>query len=120
MKTKKITSTEISASAVASLPTRPSSDGRYGSAAYTASELKAAFDKLPLLVIERFNALLDDVADGSLLASLPSGIKETESLSSFLKDVESGSLASYLKVGDTTLAELAVRLSLLEERTKNI
>ena len=84
MTCKKITDSEISERLVASLPTRPNAPTSFGGRGFSAAEMKSAFDRLGLLIAERFNALLDDI--------------------------QSGSLAAELRVGDYTLAEL---LSLL-------
>ena len=66
MTTNKITDTEIESLKVGSLPTRPTAPTAFGGRGYTATEMKAAFDKLPLKIIEEFNALLDDIATGAL------------------------------------------------------
>lgn len=66
MTTSKISDTEIDALKVASLPTRPTAPTAFGGKGYTATEMKEAFDKLPLKIIEEFNALIDDIATGAL------------------------------------------------------
>ena len=49
MYTSKILDSEISGLKVASLPTRPTAPQSFGGKGFTAAEMKAAFDKLPLL-----------------------------------------------------------------------
>ena len=66
MTTNKITDSEIESLKVGSLPTRPTAPTAFGGRGYTATEMKAAFDKLPLKIIEEFNALIDDIASGAL------------------------------------------------------
>ncbi len=66
MTTSKITDSEIESLKVASLPTRPTAPTAFGGKGYTATEMKEAFDKLPLKIIENFNALIDDIATGAL------------------------------------------------------
>ena len=73
MKTTKIIEDEIKDLKVASLPTRPTADSAFGGKGYSASDMKAAFDKLPLFIISRFNSLLEDIfvpASISLIHSL--------------------------------------------------
>lgn len=107
MNTTKITDSAIENLKVASLPTRPTAPAAFGGRGYTASEMKAAFDRLPLYIIARFNSLLDDLVgeeEGSLAASLPTGIREGQSLAGLFSDLKSGEISSYLPVGKTTLA----------------
>ncbi|MBO5879609.1 MAG: hypothetical protein J6Q68_03565 [Clostridia bacterium] len=66
MNTKKITSSEIEPLKIAALPTRPTAPTAFGGKGYTPTEMKAAFDKLPLKIIESFNTLVDDVESGAL------------------------------------------------------
>jgi hypothetical protein len=61
MRTRKITEGDIADKKVASLPTRPTAPTAFGGKGYTPTELKEAFDKLALHVIERFNELIDDI-----------------------------------------------------------
>ena len=113
MNATKITDGELNEARVASLPTRPTSPSAYGGRGYTATEMKEAFDKLPLLVAERYNLLLEDISalgDGSLADSVPTGLSEEHTLSDLFCDIENGNLASYLKVGNTTLYSILSRL----------
>ena len=118
MNTKKITSAEITPIAISSLPTRPTASTAFGGKGYTAAEMKAAFDKLPLLVIERFNSLLDEIerTDGSFSESIPTGLGEGQSLGTMFKDIRNGNFAGYIKVfGRSLIAELLEIRSALDE-----
>lgn len=115
MNATRITKEEISALSVASLPTHPTSPAAFGVGGYTAAEMKSAFDRLPLLLAERYNSLLEDaesIGEGSLAASIPTGIAEEHTLSDLFSDVKSGNLASYLTVGEESLYSVINRLLL--------
>ncbi len=114
MNTQKIFDSEISDKKVESLPTRPTSEALYGGRGLSASEMKAAFDKLPLFIIARFNSLLDDISslgEGSLAAEIPTGLAEGHTLRDLFYDIENGNLASMIKVDGEPLSELLARLS---------
>ena len=109
MNTKKITSAEITPIAISSLPTRPTAPAAFGGKGYTAAEMKAAFDKLPLLVIERFNELLDEIesTEGSFSNSIPTGLGDGHTLGDMFRDIINGNFAGYIKVfGKSLTAEL--------------
>jgi hypothetical protein len=75
--------------------------------------MKAAFDKLPLFIAARFNALLDDLAaddENSLAAEIPTGIKEGHNLRRLFADVTSGEFAEYLDLDGVTLLGYKLRL----------
>ena len=113
MNATRITDEEITALSVASLPTRPTSPAAFGGGGYTAKEMKAAFDRLPLLLAKRYNSLLEDaeaLGEGSLAASIPTGIAEGHTLSDLIADVENGNLATHLTVGDESLYSVINRL----------
>lgn len=106
MKTKKIFSSELDSYKVSSLPTRPNSPEAFGGGGYSAKELKAAFDLLPLFVNSRINDLVDDIcAEGkdSLAGSIPTGLDEGHTLSDLFRDITDGSLAARLKIGADSL-----------------
>jgi hypothetical protein len=84
MTCKKITDSEISERLVASLPTRPNAPISFGGRGFSAAEMKSAFDRLGLLIAERFNALLDDIQSGSLAAELRVGDYTLEELLTLL------------------------------------
>lgn len=113
MNATKITDGELCEAKISSLPTRPTSPTAYGGRGYTATEMKEAFDRLPLLLAERYNLLLDDISalgGGSLADSVPTGLSEEHTLSDLFGDIENGNLASYLKVGNATLYSILNRL----------
>jgi hypothetical protein len=83
MNTKKITESEIEELKISSLPTRPTAPTAFGGKGYSATEMKEAFDRLPLYVAERLNSLIDDIESGSL-ADL---IAESEPFATLLGDV---------------------------------
>ena len=118
MKATKILENEISACAVASLPTRPTSSLAFGGGGYTPTQLKNAFDRLPRLVSDRLNMLLDDILDGEIAESIPTGITESHTLAKLFSDIADGSLASYLSVGERSLfaeiSELKAKIAALE------
>ena len=107
MNTKKITSGEIADKRISSLPTRPMLPGVFGGRGYSAEEMKSAFDRLSLFIIERFNSLIADVeaiGEESLAGSMPTGISHGHTLYQLFSDIASGALAGYLNVGGSTLA----------------
>lgn len=114
MNTYKIIESEIADLKISSLPRRPTAPVAYGGRGYTQDQMKAAFDKLPLLIIERFNSLIDDIereGEGSVTESIKTGLDENHALKNFFDDVKNGNLASYLVVGDATLIEKIYQLS---------
>ena len=84
MNTNKITDSEIESLRVASLPTRPTAATAFGGKGYTATEMKEAFDKLPLRIIRGFNSLIDEIEDGSLTQILC----EFEPLATLISDMK--------------------------------
>ena len=118
MSIQTISRKELLENGVQSLPNRPSTPSLYSGHAMSASELKAAFDKLPTLVAERFNDLLyatglfDENDPKDMLSELiATGIFPEHSLSQFFEDVESGALALYLKANEKdSLADVITAL----------
>ncbi len=113
MNATKITDAEIAELKISSLPTRPTSPTAFGGSGYTSRELKDAFDRLPLLLAERYNALLEDITalgDGSLAADIPTGIEEEHTLADLFSDVTNGNLATRIRVGEETLYSVINRL----------
>ena len=99
MKANKIEAEEIKEMLVSSLPTRPTAPRSQGGMGYGASQMKGAFDRLPMHLVERYNDLLEDVGkvgEDSLAAAIPTGIKDAHSLADLFCDVESGAVATYL------------------------
>ena len=114
MNTTKILDSEIKDLKIASLPSRPTAPAAFGGRGYTSAEMKAAFDRLSLFIIERFNMLLDDIAsvgDGSIAAEIPTGIDNGHTLADFFSDLTSGELPFYLSMGEETLFEMKERLA---------
>jgi hypothetical protein len=118
MKTTKIFDSEIRNMLISSLPSRPTAPTAFGGRGFTAIEMKEAFDKLPLYLVSKFNALIDDItrdSEDSILSSIPTGIKEGHSLKDLISDLDSGNLASYLNVqGEPLAARLSYILSEIE------
>jgi len=123
MNTQKILTEEIRDLTVASLPTRPTASEELGGRGYSAGEMKAAFDKLPLFIIERLNSLIDDIqasGEGSVSDAIKTDIYEGHTLKALFKDITSGALSGYLTVLDsplsTHIAQIIKRLSEIEGR----
>lgn len=118
MKATKILNEEISDLLVSSLPARPTAPKAFGGVGYTAKEMRHAFDKLSLFIIERYNALLEDVQSGALADAMP-GSADGISLGDMISGAENGTLASKIKIDGQSiaaaLAEIEVRLKALEE-----
>ncbi len=118
MSIQKISHKELLENGVQALPNRPSTPSLYSGHAMSARELKAAFDRLPTLIAERFNNLLyatglfDENDPKDMLSELiATGIFPEHSLSQFFEDVESGALALYLKAdGKDSLADVITAL----------
>ena len=119
MKTQKLLSSEITPLRVSSLPTRPTAPASMGGKGYTPAQMKAAFDKLPLLIAERFNSLIDDITTGCVLEAIEVAVGDGMKLSELIEAIGNGNLASLLSVGNSSLAvalaNLETRLARLEE-----
>lgn len=122
MSITKITQSELQKLKVASLPARPNASGSFGGLGYTSAELRAAFDRLPELLVSRYNALVEaigETGDGSLASSVPTGIEGADgtayTLADLLRHISDGTFITYLKVGesylDLVLASLAPLVS---------
>ena len=83
MTTKKIPDSEIESLKVASLPTRPTAPTAFGGKGYSATEMKEAFDKLPLRIVDAFNLLVAEIENGVLAED----IAKTEPFSGLISDV---------------------------------
>ena len=113
MNTTKILDSEISALKVSSLPSRPTAPTAFGGKGYTAKEMKEAFDKLPLFIIERFNSLIDDICEGgegSVADSIKTGINTRHTLSDFFNDIQSGTASFYISLGEENLYDFCDRM----------
>ena len=122
MNARKILQDDISSLKVSSLPNRPSAPVSFGGKGYTAEEIKAAFDRLPLFIIEMFNHLISDiesVGEESLTGSIKTGIADGHTLYDMLCDIRNGDFISYVKTDGGTLeselSEIKERLRRLEE-----
>lgn len=122
MKAKKIKKQDIKDILIASLPTRPTAPIALGGKGYRAGEMKEAFDKLPLYIIERYNELLEDIealGENSLAAAIPSGISDTHTLNTLFEDVASGNLATYFTfLGKSLIEHVLYVYSELDEMKK--
>ena len=99
MLTTKIRNSDIAQMKVASLPSRPTAPTTFGGKGYTAAQLKEAFDRLPLYLVEKFNSLLDDISalgPDSLAAAIPTGLREGHTLADFFSDIVCGTVTNYL------------------------
>ena len=119
MKTLKITEREIAPLKVASLPSRPTAPTAVGGRGYTATQMKEAFDRLPLLIVERFNGLLEDLgSDEGICSVIPTGIREEHTLADLCEDLISGEACNYFTVSGeslaTHLAKLRLELDIIE------
>ena len=121
MKAKKILDSDIDELKIARLPTRPTASVGMGGLGYTSSEMKAAFDRLPLYLVTRYNELIESIeieGDGSVAESIKTGIDADHTLETLFRDIENGNLATYLICNESTLAreifEIKSRLSEIE------
>ena len=108
MNTTKILESEIKDIKISSLPTRPTAPTSFGGKGFTAAEMKSAFDKLPLLIIERFNSLLDDLEsadENSIISSIKTCIFEEHTLRDLFNNILDGTFAEYLSLGELSLME---------------
>ena len=119
--TKKITESEAAPLRIASLPTRPTAPTAFGGKGYTSVEMKEAFDKLPNLITERLNSLIDDIESGRVAESIPVlGTDKLSTLADLMHGIESGELAGAINVLGSSLTATVARLqsdvALLKER----
>lgn len=116
---QKITQSELAEKSIASLPTRPSLPSLYSGRSLSAKELRRAFDQLPHLLAERFNALIESLGlykEGEAIDSfaqvLATGLREGHSLADLFDDLKSGALCEYMNAdGERTLAQVLTSLS---------
>ena len=109
MNIRTITEEEVRERWIQRLSDTPNRGGRFGTAGMTAADMKAAFDALPLLIVGRFNALVEAILTGEVGALIP--VTEEKSLADLLAGIRDGSLAELLTVdGTRTLTALAAAL----------
>ncbi len=109
MNIRTITEEEVRQRWVQRLSDTPNRLGRFGTAGMTAAETKAAFDALPLLIVGRFNALVEAILAGEVGELIP--VTEQTSLAELLEGITDGRFAELLTVdGTRTLTALAAAL----------
>ncbi|MBO7762085.1 MAG: hypothetical protein J6T24_04750 [Clostridia bacterium] len=109
MSIRRITEEEVQALWVQRLPDTPNRTARFGTAGLSAREMKAAYDALPLRIVEHFNEVVDLILGDGLAEAI--GTPLGKSLAAFFRDITSGEAAAYLTVdGTRTLAALAAAL----------
>jgi len=113
MNSRKITDTDIADLKISALPTRPTAPSAFGGKGYTAAEMKAAFDRLPLYIIERYNELIDDIVgegESSVAEGIKTGITDTHTLGDMFEDIKNGNFIQYLESGNGPLGEYLLKL----------
>ena len=127
MNIQPISDSEISALKVSSLPTRPTAPAAFGGRGYTASEMKAAFDMLPLFIIERLNALIaylkSEPDDYSVARDILTGLSEGHTLYDLFGEIREGSLGDRLSVlGEalpSALTDIRLELADLDKKIES-
>jgi hypothetical protein len=104
MKTNIILESEIADKRISSLPTRPTAPKSYGGRGMTATEMKAAFDALPTLIIERLNELIEELGGEDVAARIETGFYEGHTLRSLINEVFTGEWATYVCANGETVA----------------
>ncbi len=102
MSIQKIKESELVSHGVTSLPSRPSLPSLYEGRPLTAKELREAFDRLPKLLAERFNELLDSFGlppegKSAIADAIATGLFEGHSLADLFADMKNGRMFTYLK-----------------------
>ena len=119
MKAKKILNSDITGILISSLPSNPTAPRSLGGMGYSAADMKEAFDRLPLYIIEEYNKLISDIknlGEDSLASAIPTGIKDGHTLHSLFEDVNSGELAAYFSIlGKSLLSHLISIYAELDE-----
>ena len=121
MKASIINEADIAGLKVASLPSRPTAPSSFGGRGFTATEMKEAFDKLPLYLVDKFNLLIQDISEegeDSLAASVPTGIRSAHTLSDMFSDVISGVFSTYLAVSGASLSDCVSDLQSSEAQSR--
>lgn len=125
MKSTRINDDDIKELCVSNLPTRPTAPRALGGRGYTAKEMKEAFDLLPKFLVDKYNALIDDIndaADCGIAATIQTGIRDGHTLYDLCCDILGGEVLEYISVFDTSLIEFLIELrrdvNLLKEKTE--
>ena len=109
MSIKKITEEEVRSLWVQRLSDTPNRQGKFGTMGLSAAEMKAAYDALPLRLVEAYNTLVDAIEGGEVAEFITS--PEGKTLAELLGGVTSGAFAALLTVdGERTLTALAAAL----------
>ena len=110
---KQILEGDIADMKISSLPTRPTAPTSFGGRGFTSNDMKAAFDRLPLHIVEKVNEIIEAInttGDGSLASEIYTEIFSGHTLTDLFRDVRSGELAHYLRVGEDSLHSLLTAL----------
>ena len=113
MNAEKISTSDIKGKTISSLPSCPTNQTSFGGLGYSSANMKRAFDEIPLLIIDRFNTLLDDISAepaDSISATMKTGIYNTHTLARFFADIKNGNVATYLKVNGTSLSNELLKI----------
>ena len=113
MKAKKITEAEIEKLKISYLPPRPTAPLKLGGLGYTSKDMREAFDKLSLFIIERFNELIDDIeteSTDSIINTIQVGYGTGITLMEFLFAFANGQILSNIPMGEETLLEYLMRM----------
>lgn len=113
MSISKITDSEINERLVQSLPTKPNLPASLGGKGYTATAMKAAFDALPLLIAERFNALIEDILTSKgaeLVTHIDTGIKGEYSLKELFEGIKDSTILDIITFDGEPLSLLLGRI----------
>ncbi len=103
-----LTSFDYEEHKVSALPTNPTADKNHGGYGFSSMQMKAAFDALPIFIIERLNDLIRDICaepENSIAGEMKTGIANGHTLYDLFMDLQDGTAAGYLKVGRSTLAD---------------
>lgn len=110
MTATKLMESEMNAARIASLPTRPTAPVAFGGRGYTSTQMKEAFDKLPNLIAQRYNALIDDIESGAVCASIPTGIEAVPTLNELISAIGDERFAAALTVLGSSLTAYLQKL----------
>lgn len=114
MENFKIKNSDIEALKISSLPTRPTAAAAFGGKGYNATEMKEAFDKLPLHIVEKFNAFIDLMsAEGENSIYTKINISPNYTIYDLFLDISNGNLANMICVDADSVA---VKILKIEER----
>ena len=125
MKLDKITREQIYAASMERLANYPTAASRYGTGGLSDAELKAWYDKLPMLAVDKANEIIDAIngTDGEASAILDAlttpilaaGGKTYLTLLEVLQDITDGDLATYLGLKGLAAENLQAELEALEK-----